>query len=567
MQDFVHLHVHTQYSLLDGQASVSRLVDKAMQDGMKGIAITDHGNMFGVKEFYNYVNKKNSGPRGEIKDLKKRIAELEKVSPKDEQTEAELAACRDKIAEAENKLFKPIIGCEMYVARRTMDKKEGKPDQSGWHLIVLAKNEKGYHNLIKLVSRAWTKGYYMRPRTDRSELEKYHEGLIVCSACLGGEVPKKITAEHYEEAEEAIQWYKNLFGEDYYLELQRHKATVPRANHEAYPLQQKVNAKLLEYAKKYNIKVICTNDVHFVDEENAEAHDHLICLSTNKDLDDPTRMLYTKQEWMKTKAEMNQLFEDVPEALSNTLEILDNASVRLREVPGLGQKRIKAIKKSWAENAEKRNAQICLQSLGITPAYFNRIYNNYGNECAEIIRKDQLVRSRYLIWCFLRDDSRATLAKHFPMAFAALRFLIGKGTLKPTLLNLSVTAQDLFHFVCRCHRKADALEPFFRFLRGRLTSMHFCGSPALGLTFEYGMAYLLLMFPIVIFLASVFAAQRKDFLISAEDVTQALILADHGFLRSKLFTRRSTKSAAWNLMKGEDYAFLMKLCLRQKILF
>ena len=323
MQDFVHLHVHTQYSLLDGQASVSRLVDKAMQDGMKGIAITDHGNMFGVKEFYNYVNKKNSGPRGEIKDLKKRIAELEKVSPKDEQTEAELAACRDKIAEAENKLFKPIIGCEMYVARRTMDKKEGKPDQSGWHLIVLAKNEKGYHNLIKLVSRAWTKGYYMRPRTDRSELEKYHEGLIVCSACLGGEVPKKITAEHYEEAEEAIQWYKNLFGEDYYLELQRHKATVPRANHEAYPLQQKVNTKLLEYAKKYNIKVICTNDVHFVDEENAEAHDHLICLSTNKDLDDPTRMLYTKQEWMKTKAEMNQLFEDVPEALSNTLEILD----------------------------------------------------------------------------------------------------------------------------------------------------------------------------------------------------------------------------------------------------
>ena len=186
---------------------------------------------------------------------------------------------------------------------------------------------------------------------------------------------------------------------------------------------------------------------------------------------------------------------------------------------------------------------------------------------AEIIRKDQLVRFRYLIWCFLRDDSRATLAKHFPMAFAALRFLIGKGTLKPTLLNLSVTAQDLFHFVCRCHRKADALEPFFRFLRGRLTSMHFCGSPALGLTFEYGMAYLLLMFPIVIFLASVFAAQRKDFLISAEDVTQALILADHGFLRSKLFTRRSTKSAAWNLMKGEDYAFLMKLCLRQKILF
>ena len=323
MQDFVHLHVHTQYSLLDGQASVSRLVDKAMKDGMKGIAVTDHGNMFGIKEFTNYVNKKNSGPKGEIKDLKKRIAGIESGEIECEDKEAEIAACRAKITEAENKLFKPIIGCEMYVARRTMDKKEGKPDQSGYHLIVLAKNEKGYHNLIKLVSRAWTMGYYMRPRTDRNELEKYHEGLIVCSACIGGEVPKKIINDQLEEAEEAIRWYKNLFGDDYYLELQRHKATVSRANHEAYPLQQKANAKLLEYARKYDIKVICSNDVHFVDEENAEAHDRLICLSTGKDLDDPSRMLYTKQEWMKTKAEMNELFADVPEALSNTLEILD----------------------------------------------------------------------------------------------------------------------------------------------------------------------------------------------------------------------------------------------------
>ena len=191
MQDFVHLHVHTQYSLLDGQASVARLVDKAMQNGMKGIAVTDHGNMFGIKEFTNYVNKKNSGPKGEVKDLKKRIAGIEAGTIECEDKEAEIAACKAKIVEAENKLFKPVIGCEMYVARRTMDLKEGKPDQSGYHLIVLAKNEKGYHNLIKLVSHAWTRGYYMRPRTDRSELEKYHEGLIVCSACLGGEVPKR----------------------------------------------------------------------------------------------------------------------------------------------------------------------------------------------------------------------------------------------------------------------------------------------------------------------------------------------------------------------------------------
>ena len=217
MQDFVHLHVHTQYSLLDGQASVSALVDKAMKNGMKGIAVTDHGNMFGIKEFTNYVNKKNSGPKGEIKDQKKRLAAIEAGKVECEDKEAEIAACKAKIAEAEAKLFKPIIGCEMYVARRTLDKKEGKPDQSGYHLIVLAKNEKGYHNLIKLVSKAWTKGYYMRPRTDRNELEKYHEGLIVCSACLGGEVPKKITQGLLDEAEEAIQWYKNLFGEDYYL--------------------------------------------------------------------------------------------------------------------------------------------------------------------------------------------------------------------------------------------------------------------------------------------------------------------------------------------------------------
>ena len=170
---------------------------------------------------------------------------------------------------------------------------------------------------------AWSKGFYMRPRTDRAELEKYHEGLIVCSACLGGEVPRRITAGQFEEAEEAIRWYKNLFGDDYYLELQRHKATVARANHEVYPMQQVVNEKLIEYAKKYNIKLVCTNDVHFVDEENAEAHDRLICLSTGKDLDDPNRMLYTKQELMKTREELNDVFADVPEALSNTVESCD----------------------------------------------------------------------------------------------------------------------------------------------------------------------------------------------------------------------------------------------------
>lgn len=323
MQDFVHLHVHTQYSILDGQASIPRLVDKAMADGMKGIAVTDHGDMFGIKEFFNYVNKKNSSTNSEIKDLKKRIAGLEKGTVECDNPETELVACKEKLETAKKKLFKPIFGCEMYVARRRLFNKEGKPDQSGYHLVVLAKNEKGYHNLIKLVSKAWTEGFYMRPRTDRVELEKYHEGLIVCTACIAGEVPRNIIAGKYEEAEEAIQWYKRVFGDDFYLELQRHKATVPRANHEAYKLQQIANEKLIEYSKKFNVKLVCTNDVHFVDEENAEAHDRLICLSTGKDLDDPNRMLYSKQEWMKTRAEMNEVFADVPEALSNTVDICD----------------------------------------------------------------------------------------------------------------------------------------------------------------------------------------------------------------------------------------------------
>ena len=323
MQDFVHLHVHTQYSILDGQASIPRLVDKAIANGMRGIAVTDHGDMFGIKEFFNYVNKKNGDTNGEIKSLKKRIGALESGKEAVDNPEAEIASCREQLEAAKKKLFKPIFGCEMYVARNRLENKNGKPDQSGYHLVVLAKNAQGYHNLIKLVSKAWTKGFYMRPRTDRVELEKYHEGLIVCSACIGGEVPRRILAGQYAEAEEAIQWYKNLFGDNYYLELQRHKANVPRANHETYKLQQQVNEKLIEYSKKYNIKLVCTNDVHFVDEENAEAHDRLICLSTGKDLDDPNRMLYTKQEWMKTREEMNEIFADVPEALSNTCDICD----------------------------------------------------------------------------------------------------------------------------------------------------------------------------------------------------------------------------------------------------
>jgi len=291
MEDFVHLHVHTYYSILDGQSSIKRLVDKAISDGMKGMAITDHGDMFGIKEFHDICNGIN-------KQRKK-----DGLEP-----------------------FKPIFGCEMYVARRgDMHLKETKDDLGGYHLIVLAKNANGYKNLIKLVSNSWVDGFYNRPRTDRTELEKYHEDLIVCSACIAGEVPAKILRGDIAGARESIEWHQRLWGDDYYLELQRHEVTDPnqRANRETFPLQQQANKVLIELAREYGIKLVCTNDAHFVDKENAEAHDHLLCLSTGKDLDDPTRMLYSKQEWFKTRQEMNDIFSDVPEAMANTLEILD----------------------------------------------------------------------------------------------------------------------------------------------------------------------------------------------------------------------------------------------------
>ena len=269
MEDFIHLHVHTHYSILDGQSKIPHLVDKAIADGMRGMAITDHGVMYGIKELADYcagVNKKR----------------------KEEGLEP----------------FKPILGCEMYVARRRKeDKVKEMGDNSGYHLIVLAKNYNGYKNLIKLVSNAWTDGYYYRPRTDRADLERYHEDLIVCSACIAGEVPSKILHGDIEGAREACEWYHRVFGDDYYLELQRHEVTDPTilANREAFPLQQKANKVLIEMAREYGIKLVCTNDCHFEDKETAEAHDHLLCISTGKDLDDPNRMRYSKQEWFKTE--------------------------------------------------------------------------------------------------------------------------------------------------------------------------------------------------------------------------------------------------------------------------
>lgn len=306
MIPFVHLHVHSQYSILDGMSSIPKMVDKAINDGMKGMALTDHGNMFGIKELFDYCGKVNKGRK------------KEGLEP-----------------------FKPIFGCEMYVARHNKeDMVAANGDRGGNHLIVLAKNFNGYKNLIKLVSRAWTDGFYGRPRTDHKDLAEFHEDLIVSAACLAGEPHEYIRRalrlgryasetltkdELLQKADDAVKWYKDLFGEDYYIELMRHKVTRPEvvANRETYEEQMAIEPYLIDLARKYDIKLICTNDSHFVDEENAEAHDHLLCLSTGKDLNDPNRMRYSKQEWFKTQEEMNNLFADIPESLSNTLEILD----------------------------------------------------------------------------------------------------------------------------------------------------------------------------------------------------------------------------------------------------
>ena len=290
MEDFIHLHVHTQYSILDGMSTVPGIVDKAIKNGMKGVAITDHGNMFGVKDLFDYCNKVNKGRK------------KDGLEP-----------------------FKPIFGCEVYVAARRKEDKEKEYDRKRNHLILLAKNENGYKNLIKLVSRAWVDGFYGKPRTDHEDLEKFHEDIICCSACIAGEVPAKILKGDIEGAKETMLWYKKVFGDDYYLELQRHEVKDPmqRANRETFELQQQANEVLIQFAKEYGIKLVCTNDVHFVEQEHAEAHDHLLCLSTGQDLNDDNRMLYSKQEWFKTKEEMNEIFSDVPEALSNTVEILD----------------------------------------------------------------------------------------------------------------------------------------------------------------------------------------------------------------------------------------------------
>jgi len=278
MTAFAHIHVHTQYSILDGASNIPMLMDRVKTLGMGAIAITDHGNMFGVKEFHNSATRKG---------------------------------------------IKPIIGCETYVAKRSMADVSGKEDRSGDHLILLAKNLTGYKNLIKIVSIAWIKGFYYKPRIDKQLLAKYSEGLIASSACLAGEIQDEILKGNMQAAEAALKSYLDIFGEDFYLEIQRHETHDPEADRSVFPLQQKVIEAFKKLSLKYNVRMIASNDVHFINAEDAEAHDRLICINTAKDIDDPDRLRYSKQEYLKSEEEMRAIFSDIPEAIENVSGLVD----------------------------------------------------------------------------------------------------------------------------------------------------------------------------------------------------------------------------------------------------
>lgn len=321
MSKFVHLHVHSQYSILDGASSIKGLVEKARNLGMKAVAITDHGNMFGVKEFINTVNKSNASVNSEIKLISSEIKKFES----DDTKGAELIELRTKLEEVKGKLFKPIIGCEAYITddRRSRD----KDDRGGYHLVLLAKNKVGYHNLTKMVSYSWTEGFYSKPRMDKELLRKYSEGIIASSACLGGEIPQAIIAGNLKLAEELIYEYKNIFGDDFYLEVMLHPVKPGGFSEDTYIEQGRVNQKIIELSKKTGVKCIATNDVHFINAEDAQAHDRLICLNTGKEVDDPNRLHYTMQEYFKSEDEMLKLFPNNQEVVFNTLEVAEKVEI------------------------------------------------------------------------------------------------------------------------------------------------------------------------------------------------------------------------------------------------
>ena len=282
---FVHLHVHTQYSILDGLSDIGKLFARARELNMPALAITDHGNMYGVKEFFKYAYDKSN------------------------------------LGEDKQPLVKPIIGCEVYVTRHYDHRLKDNDHRRYYHLTLLAKNYEGYRNLMKICTEGHIHGMYYKPRVSHEVIERYHGNLICCSACLAGEIPRDILAGDIDAAREAIRWHKRVFGEDYYLEVMKHKTEVPGLDDDVYRAQMEVNPVIFKLAEELDVKVVATNDVHFIRREDGPAHDRLVCLTTNSDIDDPKRLRYTQQEYLKSEEEMAALFPDHPEVLAHTLEV------------------------------------------------------------------------------------------------------------------------------------------------------------------------------------------------------------------------------------------------------
>ncbi|MFV0365699.1 MAG: DNA polymerase III subunit alpha [Mangrovibacterium sp.] len=314
---FVHLHVHSQYSILDGLNKTVAIAEKAFADGQPAVALTDHGNMYGAKEFHNACKNARKNV------LTKKLTEAKAKTGKKEFTDQEEQELQEQVNAQFPSAFKPIIGVEAYCARRGHLRKDDKTDSSGYHIILLAKNEVGYVNLLKLTSIASTDGFYYKPRIDKELLAQYHEGIIVSSACLGGEISQHIMNGDVDAARLSVQWFKDIFGDDYYLEITRHPNHDPIFRKDTWENQAKVSQVILQLGAELGVKVIATNDSHFTNEEDAEPHDLLVCMNTGKDYDDPTRMRYSRQEWFKSRKEMSELFADIPEVLTNTMEIAE----------------------------------------------------------------------------------------------------------------------------------------------------------------------------------------------------------------------------------------------------
>lgn len=306
MTDFVHLHTHSQYSLLDGAASLERLVQEAAATGQRAVAVTDHGVMYGIFKFYQAA--KEAG-------------------------------------------IKPIIGCEVYVARRTRHDREAKLDEDPYHLVLLAENETGYKNLVKLVSLSHLEGFYYRPRVDREILAAYSEGLIVLSACLSGEIASHLLVGDKESAQKTAEWYKEVFGsKNFFLELQ----------YQGIEGQRAVNRELLAIAKELNLGVVATNDLHYIKREDAMVHDVLLCIQTGKTINDPDRLKFATDEfYFKTGEEMAQAFREVPEALKNTVAIAERCEVEFE----LGKYHLPKYKVPDGFNKESYLEYLCREGL------------------------------------------------------------------------------------------------------------------------------------------------------------------------------------------------------------